>query len=246
MHVELQGVEVINRVLDRLGEVNRRQLPFAIQTGLNALAERIRRGERDVMRQRFDRPTPYTLDSLYIRYATKSRLAAEVRIKDEAFKAAPAALWLNSEIVGGGRNKKRSERMLANKGLGRYWTPASGAVLDGYGNVGRGFIIKMLTALKAHSEVGYVANRSKSKRSQRKARNFDIFIGSPNGEPAGVWQRVSGGFGAGLKPLMWIHHEAPQYRVRFPFEKVAANIYRAHAPTEFERAVRHALATARP
>lgn len=246
MRVEMKGVETLHRILDKLGEVERRQLPFATAMGLNAVAEKIRLGEVAVMRQRFDRPTQYTLNSLYVRRASKSRLFAEVNIKDAAFKAAPAANWLNSEIVGGARKQKRSERMLSNKGMGRYWSPGPGAVIDGYGNVSRGFILKMLSALEAHGEVGYLANRTKSKRSQRKARNFDVFIGAPDGEPVGVWQRVAMGHGTGLKPLMWIHNEAPAYRVRFPFEKIAANIYRAHAPAEFEKALREALATAKP
>lgn len=246
MRVEMTGVETIQRVLDKVGEIGRKQVPFATATALNALAERVRSGEYAVMRQRFDRPTNYTLSSLFIRRASKSKLWAEVNIKDSAYKAAPAANWLNAEIVGGDRRQKRSERMLANKGLGRYWAPAPGAVLDGYGNVGRGFILKMLSALRAHGEVGYMANRTKSKRSQRKARNFDVFVGAPEGEAAGVWQRINSAHGRGLKPLMWIHNEAPQYRVRFPFEKIAANVYRAHAPAEFERAMRHAIATAKP
>lgn len=246
MQVEMQGDETLHRILDKLGEVQRRQLPFATAMGLNAVAEKIRLGELAVMRQRFDRPTQYTLNSLFIRRASKSKLAAEVNIKDSAYKAAPAANWLNSEIVGGDRRQKRSERALSQVGMGRYWTPGPGAVLDGYGNVSRGFIVKMLSALRAFGEQGYMANRSKSKRSQRKARNFDIFVGAPDGEPAGVWQRVAMGHGSALKPLMWIHNEAPAYRVRFPFEKIAANIYRAHAPTEFEKALREALATAKP
>ncbi|MGC0151028.1 hypothetical protein ACPRNU_01035 [Chromobacterium vaccinii] len=245
MRVEMQGVETLHRVLDKLREVEHGQLPFAIAVGLNNIAERIRRGEREVMRQRFDRPTPYTLDALYVRRASKSKLAAEVNIKDSAYKAAPASLWLNSEITGGDRRQKRSEKALAVAGGGKYWTPAAGAVLDGYGNVGRGFIIKVLSALRAHGEQGYMANRSKSKRSQRKARNFDIFVGAPDGEPMGVWQRINSAHGHGLKPLMWMQDQAPAYRVRFPFDKIASNIYRAHAPEEFERAIRLAMATAR-
>lgn len=246
MRVEMKGVETLHRILDKLGEVERRQIPFATAMGLNAIAERIRRGEREVMRQRFDRPTSYTLDSLYIRRASKSKLFAEVNIKDSAYKAAPATNWLNAEIVGGERRQKRSEKALSSVGLGRYWAPGPGAVLDGYGNVSRGFIVKVLSALRAFGEQGYTANRSKGKRSQRKARNFDIFVGAPNGsEPAGVWQRVAMGHGTALKPLMWIRNEAPSYRVRFPFDKIAANIYRAHAAEEFERALTQALATAR-
>ncbi|WP_254894663.1 hypothetical protein [Chromobacterium haemolyticum] len=245
MRVEMKGVETLHRILDKLGEVERRQIPFATAMGLNAIAERIRLGEREVMRQRFDRPTSYTLDSLYIRRASKSKLFAEVNIKDSAYKAAPAANWLNAEIVGGERRQKRSEKALSNVGLGRYWAPGPGAVLDGYGNVSRGFIVKVLSALRAFGEQGYTANRSKSKRSQRKARNFDIFVGAPHGEPAGVWQRVAMGHGTALKPLMWIRNEAPSYRVRFPFDKIAANIYRAHAAEEFEKALTQALATAR-
>lgn len=246
MRIEMKGIETLHRVLDKLSDVQQRQVPFATAKALNALAERIRMGERAVMRQRFDRPTGYTMDSMYIRYASKSKQFAEVKIKDSAYKAAPAANWLNTEIVGGPRRQKRSEKALSIAGLGSYWTPGPGAVMDGYGNVGRGFVVKMLSALKAFGEQGYMANRSKSQRSQRKARNFDIFVGTPNGEAMGVWQRVAMGHGTALKPLMWIQNDAPAYRIRFPFDKIAGNTFNAHAPAEFERALREAMATARP
>ena len=242
----ITGIETMHRILDKLQEVERKQIPFAAARALNAVAERITRGERDVMRSRFDRPTPYTLNSLYTRYASKSNLSAEVRIKDASYKSAPAANWLNAEIIGGTRRQKRSERAMSSVGLGRYWTPGPGAVLDGFGNVSRGFIVKVLSGLRAFGEQGYTANRSRGKRSQAKARNFDIFVGAPNGDHVGVWQRVTMGHGQALKPLMFIENDAPQYRIRFPFEKIAENIYRAHYGEEFERAMVEALRTARP
>lgn len=243
MRVELTGVDAFNRILDRMGEFNKRQAPYAMAVALNSMVNRIGEGERDVMAQRFDRPTPYTLNSIRKIYTDKRKLSAYVGLKDEAYKAIPASKFLEAQILGGPRGQKRSERMLANKGLAKFWTPAPEAQLDGYGNVGRGFILKMLSALKAHGEVGYLANRNeKSKRSAAKAKNFDVFIGAPNGQDVGVWQRINRG--KNVKPLMWMSREAPKYRKLFPFEKVAKNIWAAHAESEIERAIRHAIATA--
>lgn len=245
MKVTVHGTDTIVQVLDRLQQVNAAQVPFATSLALNRLAEKIRAGEKAVMRARFDRPTPYTMNSLYMRPATKSRLMAEVKIKDGATKAVAPVNWLAAEITGGARRQKRSEVALSSVGIAKAWEPAPGATRDGYGNVSRALIVKMLSALRAFGEQGYTANRSRSKRSAKKARAFDIFVGAPNGEPSGVWQRVAMAHGTALKPLMWLHDELPTYRVRVPFDKIAANIYTAHAPREFERAMREALATAR-
>ena len=42
----------------------------------------------------FDRPTPYTLNSTFVSPATKTKLKAEVKLKDESAKGLPATKYL--------------------------------------------------------------------------------------------------------------------------------------------------------
>ncbi|ACO74649.1 hypothetical protein LHK_01664 [Laribacter hongkongensis HLHK9] len=244
MRLELSGEDRVRQQLLDLASQTPKQANYATAVALTRTAQLIRTGARQVMQGRFDRPTPYTLNSIYVRGATRSNLTALVNIKDESYKSAPASRWLRAEIDGGERHQKRSEKLISRLGLGNFMTPAD-APKDGFGNVNRGFIVKMLSGMKAMGEQGYMANRTKGKRSQRKARNFDIFAGNPDGMGPGIWQRVALGHGTGLKPLMWLHDSAPQYRAVFPFEKIAENIYRARFSTQLERAIAKALATAR-
>jgi hypothetical protein len=68
----------------------RRQVPFAIKNTLNKLAESTKQDAVSEMRRNFDRPTPFTLNSLFIKYATKQNLSARVFVKDrELFKSKP-------------------------------------------------------------------------------------------------------------------------------------------------------------
>ncbi len=226
-----------------------KQMQFAQVVALNRTARLVKEGELQVMRSRFDRPTPYTMNSLYTLPARKAQAVAEAKVyfRDSTFKGTPATKYLKPEVYGGGRSHKRFERALINRGLmkrSQYAVPAAGARLDSYGNVSRGQIVQVLSALRAFGEQGYQANRTKSKRSQRKGAKSRYFVGNPGGEGEGVWQRVRSAFGEGVKPI-FIFAQAPRYRVRVPFEKIAENITKARLPREFERAFADAMRTAR-
>ena len=65
--------------LDRL---EREQLPFAAAFALTKTAEEIKKQLQAEMREVFDRPTRYTINSLFLEAATKDRMQARVWIKD--------------------------------------------------------------------------------------------------------------------------------------------------------------------
>lgn len=236
------------KVRGELGRLAARQLPFAIALALNETAKRVHAGERAVMRQRFDRPTPFTMNSLRIWYANKNNPRARVGFRDFAGKGTPATVYLQPQVHGGERSHKRFEKALIWRGImdrDEYAVPASGARLDSYGNMSRGQIVQILSALQAFREVGYLANRSSSRRSQRKAARADYFAGNPGGEGRGVWQRVKTGWGDAIRPVLMFTKGSPKYRVRLPFWQIADNISRAHLQRDFLRALDHAIRTAR-
>src|SRR5450830_911853 len=60
-----------------------KQTRFALKTALNTTATQVRDGLRSEIQRTIDRPTPYTLNSLFIRAATAQNLEATVWLKDE-------------------------------------------------------------------------------------------------------------------------------------------------------------------
>lgn len=247
--VHVQGLP---ELLRNMSDVQRKHAPFAVAMALTKTAQRAQAGVLDVMRQRFDRPTPYTLNSLRVVPAKKSDTQpfAKVYFKDDAFKGTPASKFLTPEVYGGARAAKRFERALIGKGLmrsGQFAVPASGAQLDAYGNVRRAQIVQILSALRAFGEQGYMANRTNSKRSQRKGRAAQYFVAAMDGVE-GIWQRKQFGHGEGIRPVFVFTGGAPHYRVRVPFDKIVENVARARFIGEFKSAMDYALqraATAR-
>jgi len=55
-----------------LNALERKQLPFAYSLAVNRTAKLVKQAEIDKMRAVFDRPTPYTLNSLYVKPGTKA------------------------------------------------------------------------------------------------------------------------------------------------------------------------------
>lgn len=228
-------------------KLSRDQLPFAVALAATRTAQKVRSNEIAVMRKRFDRPTPWTLRSLYLRAATKAEPEAVVWFKDWAPKGAPAGKYLIPEVYGGPRSTKGLERALAGRGWlrpGQYLVPASAAPLDPYGNVQRRLITQIMSGLRAFSEVGYSANATASRRSRRKGHAERFFVGTVDGTEA-IWERRRFGFGVGVRPLFLIVDRAPRYRVRFPFFRVAEHTVKAHYERIFASALAEAIQTAR-
>lgn len=95
-------VRALSKKLDALA---RKQLPFATAQALNATAEQVRDAQRENMRKVLDKPTPFTLNSVSIKRASKSNPVALVYVKSIA-----VAYLLPYEI--GGKNKLNSRALI--------------------------------------------------------------------------------------------------------------------------------------
>ncbi|WAR46954.1 hypothetical protein [Methylomonas rapida] len=125
----------------------RSQIPFATSLAINRTADLVRKAIVAEMKRVFDRPTPFTLNSLYVSPSNKDKLEAVVWLKDgnDVVKAGPyatmtkdgvnwsryqpkdiaksgnvgtpATKYLGPEIFGGQRNARNSERRLRDAGL---------------------------------------------------------------------------------------------------------------------------------
>jgi hypothetical protein len=220
-----------------LEQIPAKQLPFAKALIATRVAQKVQKAEREVMKARLDRPTAWTLNSLYLQAATKRTPYARVWFKDQAPAGGTAAgEYLQPEVFGGERSQKRSERALITMGLikrSQYLVPASGAKLDVYGNMKRSQITQIIAQLRGE--------QGKKRGRDRNAYFFGKVEGSE-----GVWQKVRSAFGDGVKPVLLVHNGSPRYKRQFPFFDVAENVVEANYESVAVAAINEALSTAKP
>lgn len=208
----------------------RRGVDIGRAIALTKTAKLIEKAEVEEMKAVFDRPTPFTLNSVFITPATPENLEAEVFIKDETIKGRSAREYLIPELEGGVRVEKRSEAILRKTGIlppGMFVVPGAGAKLDQYGNIGVGQIQQILSALRVSETVaGHTSDRPRDKRRQRKGLP-QFFVSRRSGAtrhlPRGIWLRQ----GRNVKPIMIFVNQA-SYQKRLDFERVGTDIVNLH------------------
>lgn len=221
---------------------------------IDATAKKVKEAEQKEMRDVFDRPTPYIMESIFVKPTSSGNLTATVGIKDQATKAVPASKILSAQITGGSRRYKRFEVALRSVGAlpdGYYIVPGSGATLDQHGNLSRGLVVQILSYFKAFPEQGYRANATEASRAKLAKGNktrygVSYFVGRPgDGKlPLGIWQRVHSNFGKALRPiLIFVPHG--QYHPVFDFKYVAELTVKKEYGKEFNRAFNDVMRAAK-
>lgn len=232
----------VRQVSAWLDEAQRQQLPFATALAMTRTAQDVKSEEISVMKRVFDRPTNYTLNSLFVRPATKRDLIASVEFKEFAGKGTPAKRFLNPHVHGGGRSHKRSERLLMSSGLssfGGFTVLGRSAPRDSHGNMTGGQYTKLLSQVRASGDA--TSNASGSRRSKAKRKTGGHFIAEHgNRLKPGVYQRE----GQNVKPIL-IFTKAPVYRKRFPFYETASTVVAARFDDNFKAAFQFAMGTAK-
>lgn len=237
----------INEVMQGLNQY-RDQIPFATANAMNKTAEQVVAAEYEEMKKVFDRPTRFTLNSIYFKRTSKrdAEKVITIKIKDEAGKGTPAEKYLLPEVIGGQRRHKGSELALTGAGLipqGSYMTPGSAARIDAYGNMSRGQITQMLSQLSVQRTGGYtstISARSRRRATSRAGGSF--FVGRPGGKPLGVWQRYGGKKSKKVKPI-YIAVRPPNYRKRLKFQEVGEKIINENFKNNFIEAMSNAVRT---
>ena len=244
-------VKPVQRFVDELA----RQTRYATAVALTKTAQEAEKAIKGEMERSLDRPTPFTLNSLRTKPATKANLTAEVKIKDESFKAKPPVEWLSPQVYGGVRPLKRFEEMLRRSGaLGpnEFAVPAQAARLDGYGNMSRGQLQAILADLQAFWTEATKSNNSTAETRRKRARRRDVakrgvyFVPRPGSSlPRGVYERTSFGFGSSIRPVLVFVQGAPRYSKRIRFYEVGQRAFEQHYENYFDMAMREAIRTAR-
>lgn len=228
----------------RLLDSQQKQVSFATAVALTRVAKAAQTDIEDEMGAKFDRPTPFTRKSTFIKPATKAKLEAMVYIKDQAVGKNPKSLAeiLRQEFTGGGRIRKRLELWLQRAGYissEEYVAPGEGARIDQYGNMSRGQIQQVLSQLKAGPDPTSYANKgTRSKASQKKAGG--MFWSRGGRLPRGVWMRS----GAGVKPIL-IVIGSPRYKQLIDMPKIVRRGIDRRFDAEFDKAFQQAIRTAR-
>jgi len=233
------------RVTKSLSALGSRHIPRSTYI---ALTKSAKQGKDDVvasMPKVFDRPTRYTLNSLFVRAATKETKAAEVMIKDFASKGTPAIKFLAPEIYGGERRLKRYERALQAAGVlphGMYAIPTKAAPTDAYGNVPARIFTQILSALRSSSDPYQNRTAASAKRARGRQAQWFAVTKREGGLKPGIYQRFGFAHGSAVKPIFIFTHKVPTYRQRLPFFKtVEATVSRTFA-AYFDQALSEALA----
>lgn len=232
------------------------QVPFALAVALNNTAEKARVNVRNQMASVFDKPTPWVLNSLRVKRATKSNQEAELAFKDRN-SAESSRSMVEPHVFGGKRHFKAMEARLLNMGLmpaGYNAVPGAAAKLDAYGNMSPGQISQLLNVLGTYTEAGY--NKANAKTVGRLAKGnvkkniygFEYWVNKVNSIKArhlqpGVYQRVKTGFGTSLKPVL-IFVKKANYKQRLNFFAITQTTVDREFVGEFNAAFDEALRTA--
>lgn len=232
-----------------------KQARYATAVALTRTAQDVKAEIVNEMRKVFDRPTSYTLRSLFLERATKENLTARVWIKDDygsgSSNSTYSAWYLRPQIYGGSRLHKRFEKGLQAFGLmpaGMFAAPATGAKLDQYGNVSRGQIIQILSQLKVQMLAGSSRVATGSRRSNRTiARQGVTYFAvtqKHGGLVPGIWMRKQFAHGSAVKPV-FIFVSKTNYKQRLFFFDIGKRVIAQRFPAHFKREFAAAKATAR-
>jgi hypothetical protein len=226
-----------------------RQAQFANVVALTRTAVEVKAAEQEEMRSVFDRPTPFTLNAIYVKGATKSAPEAVVGIKDDNTVLSRVSTTpnrvLSAEIEGGNRALKRFEKSMQIAGYmpkGWFAVPGRFARLDGYGNLSRGQIIQILSQLRITLTAGYDRNLSFDPKKKARAvrRAGGQFFALPDGRGKlrpGIYQRRDSGLGSAAPRPVVIFVKRVAYRKLFDFHGVARRAAEVYYPAKLDEAL---------
>jgi hypothetical protein len=200
----------------------------------------------------FDRPTEYTLNSTFLKAASRDTLEARVWLKDNpSGKGTPADRYLAPDIFGGDRRQKGMEKALQAARLmppGYVAVPAAGVQLDANGNVKRSQIVQILSQLRAQLGSGFESRSSGSARSRRTvARQGVTYFALPRpskGLSAGVYIKRKFAHGSAVRPVFLFVPRATYQKI-LKFFEVGEQAARSNFPRRFDAETARAIEAAR-
>jgi hypothetical protein len=178
-----------------------------------------------------DRPTPYTMKSLFVFQAERNDLRAAVAFKTESGKlgrhmmdSVKPSRSMQAQVFGGRRQLKKSEQTLRSNGITSasrpYLIPAIGAKRDRYGNVTGAFMNKVLfqgVKMGSASQGYHVPLNGRTKDSSKKNQYF-VMRRRFGQVPVGIFKNM----GKSQPPLpVFLFSAKADYKPRVPFYAIA-------------------------
>jgi len=272
MNVDIK-FEGIKELIGEMDDLAKKQEPFAVALALNKTADDVKKEIVNKMPSYIDRPTRWTLNSIYVARATKTKPVAEIGHKDKSSirvtttnkgQGTPAAYYMEPNVEGGPRNLKGFESSLRWAYVlpkDMYVVPGAACPLDANGNIPHGLIVQILSYFKAAERyLGRTANttdqgRAKLKKGTRSARGYEYIVSYGKGTfygrrtinqhlPAGIWKKEVYTHGTRIRPI-FIFVKRPSYSKRFPFHEIAQKIINKNFINNFYEAMREALLTSK-
>jgi hypothetical protein len=204
-------------------------IPSMALKALNMTAVQVKEALVQNMRSTFDRPTPYTLNAPYVKFAKAKDLKAQILLREFGGKSR-SEQYLLVQTYGGDRRIKSFESALRAARVlpdGMYAVPGQRAPLDAYGNISAGFIVQMLSYFKAFGQQGYRANITDKKKAAmakgtKKKRGVTYFaIHEPRrGLRPGIYRQTAFAFGNSVEPMM-IFVRKPAYKKLLQWDEIA-------------------------
>ena len=235
--------------LERLTDVERNQLPFAMASMLNSTAFGARKAVQGQMRGDFDRPTRYALRGVVVEKATKRDLRAKVVIHgDKAPRGGlPAAYFLGPQVQGGLRSHKAFELQLIARGMmqrDEVAVPAQRQKLNRYGNVSQGQLNRIMSGLGIdYRGAGATRVVSTDRGRARAARRGRYFVPKRGGHLApGIYHVTPSG--RRIYPVM-LFVTKRAYRKRLDMHGAVERHARRNMARNFDAAFAHAMRTRR-
>jgi hypothetical protein len=250
-----------------------KQATFAMAKTLTQIATLSKDEVRNEMGRVFDRPTPFTLSSLFVKPAKRDALVATMGVKDQAAgksTRAPSA-FLKEHFFGGRRTYKKMEGAFRRAGMlkdDQMIVPGGGAQLDAFGNVSRGLIVQLISYFGAFGEQGYKANATAASKKRRakfgkvvdrqdstkkyKTIRGVVYFYSPgpgmvNGKmqhlPAGIWQK-KGLHGVDISPVLLFVKPAG-YSQKIDIQAITQKVHSNQLEKLFSKNFKDAMSSAR-
>jgi len=243
----VQSVEFdLDHMIGKIDRLQFLEVPYAASVAVNRVAVLAKDAIRAEMPRAFDRPVPFTLNSLYMKVSTKANLEAEVGLRDFAPKGNPASKYLAPQIYGGPAYATRFQKSLRFRGIlapNRYAIPtqSDNLRLNQYGNVSPGMYTEILYKLKAFRDMSAF---SYGKHSKVKRKGADIFAITEGNTKSSLYPGIYDRRGIKNKEgALFYFGKTPQFISKFPFHRIGGEAAANNWNKEFGGALAMALAS---
>lgn len=229
----------IEKLVNKLTDIEKKQLPYASMVATNNLAFAALNAHRDEVQGMFNWKSKVP-NALRIKKATKTNPIAEMYVDEWSW----GYYALKSHYYGGDRHRKGLEKAMIALGYmykDEILTPSPGVKIN------PATYVQMMSQLKLNYKAGYSANETinsrKKKSNSKTILRFFIVTGKSKLPMApGIYARMPGY----EKPVCMLRiSEKPNYKKRLDMERTVNKVFKEKGQIFFKEAFEYAINTAK-